>query len=192
LTSVLDSLNTLNTDEVAVKVVSSGVGPINENDLQTAATTGAAIYGFNVNLPVHVKRLAQRDKVPVTLYSVIYELIDDIKGQLETLLAPEVTEKELGIIKVKGVFKITKNEGICGGEVTKGKLSLPALARVLRDKELIADNLEVISLKKGPQEVKEVPTGEMCGLSFHSTTRVEVHEDDRIELFRRETTTRTL
>jgi translation initiation factor IF-2 len=192
LTSVLDSLKTLNTNEVAVRVVSSGVGIISENDVQTAATAGAILYGFSVKLPAHIKQLAQRDKVTVRLYSVIYELIDDVKQELEALLAPEIIEEELGTLQVKGIFKISKTEVICGGEVTKGKLSMPALARVLRDKKLIADNLEVISLKKGPQEVKEVPTGEMCGLSFRSTSRVAVQEDDRIQLFSRETKTRSL
>jgi len=192
LTSVIDSLKTLDTDEVATRIVSSGVGVITENDIHTASTAGAIIYGFDVDLPVHVKRLASRDKVPVRIFSVIYELIDDVKRELETLLAPEIVEKELGILNVKGIFKIAKTEVICGGEVTKGKLSIPSLARVLRAKKLIADNLEVISLKRGPQEVKEVLEGEMCGLSFRSDKRVEVQEGDRIELFTRETKTRTL
>jgi translation initiation factor IF-2 len=91
-------------------------------------------------------------------------------------------------LQVKGIFKITKTEVICGGQVTKGTLRSPALARVLRDKEIIADNLEVTKLQRGPTEVSEVPEGEMCGLSFHSEmlVRVEVRvilqENDRIEL----------
>ncbi|MEX2006783.1 MAG: translation initiation factor IF-2 [Candidatus Saccharimonadales bacterium] len=192
LTSVINSLKTLDNEEVAVRVVGSGVGVINESDVHTAATSGAVIYGFHVSLPTHVKQLAHRDKVPVRLYTVIYELIDDAKKEMESLLAPEVVEESLGTLVVKGIFKITKSEVICGGEVTKGKLSLPAQARVYRDKELMADNLEVISLKRGPQDVKEVQKGEMCGLSFRSETRVEVAENDRIELFSRETKTRTL
>lgn len=192
LTSVIDSLKTLDTEEVAVKIVSSGVGVITEGDIHTASSSEAIIYGFHVSLPVHVKRLASRDKVPVRLYTVIYELIDDVKKELETLLAPEIVEENLGELSVKGIFKITKTEVICGGEVTKGKLSLPALARVYRGKELVADNLEIINLKRGPQEVKEVQTGEMCGLSFKSEKRVEVQEGDRIELFTRQTKTRTL
>lgn len=192
LTSVVDSLKTLDTDEVAVRIVSSGVGVISENDIHTAATAGAIIYGFHVELPVHVKRLAARDKVPVRIYSVIYELIDDVKKEMETLLAPEIVEEELGELSVKGVFKITKAEVICGGEVTKGKLAVPSLARLRRGKELIADNLEVEHLQRGPQEVKEVLQGEMCGLSFKSDKRVEVQEGDKIQLFTRQTKTRTL
>jgi translation initiation factor IF-2 len=192
LTSVIDSLRTLDTDEVAVRIVSSGVGVISESDIHTAATTGAIIYGFHANLPAHIKQLAARDKVQVRLFTIIYELIDDVKRELETLLAPEIVEEELGTLQVKGIFKISKTEVICGGQVTKGTLKSPSLARVLRNKELIADNLQVTKLQRGPTEVQEVPEGEMCGLSFKSETRVEVQEDDRIELFTRETKTRTL
>ena len=108
------------------------------------------------------------------------------------MLAPEVTEHILGEVTVKGVFKITRNAVITGGEVTKGKLSLPALARVYRGKELLADEVEVVGLQSGQQEVKEVPSGSMCGLSLKTTNRLEVKEEDRIEFFRRETKTRSL
>lgn len=192
LTSVIDSLKTLDTDEVAVRIVSSGVGVIGENDVHTAASTASIIYGFNVSLPASIKRLAGRDHVPIRLYSVIYELIDDVKHELETLLRPEIVEEELGELTVKGVFKITKTEVICGGEVTKGRLAIPSLARAYRGKKLLADNLEVINLKRGPQDVKEVQSGEMCGLSFRSEKRVEIAENDRLKLFTRQTQTRTL
>lgn len=192
LTSVIDSLKTLDTDEVAVKVVSSGVGVVSENDIHTAHTAGAIIYGFHVDLPTSIKRLANRDKVPIRLYTVIYELIDDVKKELEALLAPEVIEKEQGELAVRGVFKITKTEVICGGEVLKGKLVAPSLAKVYRDKVLVAEEVEIVKLQRGPQEVKEVQAGEMCGLSFKTDKRVEVQEGDRIQLFTRETKTRTL
>ncbi len=192
LTSVVDSLKSLDTEEVAVRIVSSGVGVITENDVHTAATSGAIIYGFHTSMPSSLKNLALRDHVSIRLFSVIYELIDDVKKELETLLVPEVVEESLGELTVKGVFKITKTEVICGGEVSKGKLSIPAMVRVHRGKELIADELEVTNLKRGPQDVKEVLLGEMCGLSFKTVSRVEVQEGDKIELFRRETHSRTL
>jgi translation initiation factor IF-2 len=192
LTSVIDSLKTLDNEEVAVRVVSSGVGVVSENDIHTAATSGAIIYGFNINLPNHVKQLASRDKVSIRLYTVIYELIDDVKKEMEGLLAPEVVEEKLGDLSVKGIFKISKTEVICGGQVTSGKLSVPALCRVFRGDDLVADNLEVTKLQRGPTEVSEVPEGEMCGLSFKSEKRVEVLENDRIEFFSRQTKIRTL
>ena len=192
LTSVIDSLKSLDNEEVAVRVVSSGVGVINESDVHTAATAGAVLYGFSTSLPNHVKQLASRDKVPVRIYSVIYELIDDVKKEMESRLAPEVVEETLGELSVKGIFKIAKTEVICGGQVTSGSLRIPSLARLYRGKELLADNLEVTKLQRGPTEVTEVPEGEMCGLSFKSDKRVEVLENDRIELFIRETKVRTL
>lgn len=192
LTSVADSLKALGTDEVAVRIVSSGVGVINESDVHTASTANAIIYGFSVDLPNSIKHLAARDHVPVRIYKVIYELIDDVKKEMETRLSPEVVEEELGTLLVKGVFKITKTEVICGGQVTKGTLRAPALGRVIRDKETIADNLEVTKLQSGPTEVSEVPEGEMCGLSFKSESRVAIQEGDRVELFSRETKQRTL
>ncbi len=192
LTSVIDSLKSLDTEEVAVRIVNSGVGIINESDIHLAATSGAIIYGFHITLPLNIKRLAQRDKVSVRLFDVIYELIDDVKKELEALLEPEVLEEKLGQLSVKAVFKTTKTELICGGEVTKGKLAIPALARLYRGKELLAEDLEVTNLKRGPQDVKEVQTGEMCGLSLRTSDKLDVQEDDRLELYTRESKVRTL
>jgi translation initiation factor IF-2 len=191
LTSVIDSLKGLDTDEVAVRVVGSGVGTINENDLHMAHTSKAIIYGFNVDMPTSIKQHASRDKVRVRLYRIIYELIDDVKEELTKLLAPEIVETEIGRLVVKGVFKTTKTEVICGGEVTKGKIVIPAKARVSRGDEVLAE-VEITNLKRGPQDTKEVFEGEMCGLSFKSSSRVDIQEGDRIELFTRETVARSL
>lgn len=192
LTSVIDSLKALGTEEVAVRVVSSGVGVITESDVHTAATSGAIIYGFHVELPAAVKQITQRDRVSVRLFTVIYELIDDVKRELEALLAPEIIEDELGRLIVKGIFKTSKSETIAGGEVSKGKLAIPALARVFREKELIVDNLEVTNLKSGPTDVTEVKEGQMCGISLKTESKLNLAEGDRIELFTRQTKTRTL
>ena len=191
LTSVIDSLKTLENDEVAIRIVGSGVGPVTENDLHLAHTSGAVIYAFHAPVANAILRHADRDKIQLKEYSVIYELIDDAKVALTALLAPEVVEKDLGRLVVKGVFKTTKTEVICGGEVTKGKLSMPATAKIMRDGELLAE-AEVTSLKKGPTEVKEVLEGEMCGLQMMTNGRVIVEEGDRIELVNRETVQRTL
>jgi translation initiation factor IF-2 len=191
LTSVIESLKVMDTDEVAIRVVGSGIGAVTENDVHMAHTSGAIVYGFNVTIPSGIRQHANRDKVAVRLYKVIYELIDDAKEELSKLLAPEVKETELGRLVVKGIFKTTKTEVICGGEVTKGKLTAPALARVIRDKEKLAD-VRVTALRRGPQETKEVFEGEMCGMSFTSTSRVELQEGDHIELYSVETIERHL
>jgi translation initiation factor IF-2 len=191
LTSVIDSLKTLDTDEVAIRVISSGVGAITENDIHLASTSSAIIYGFNVAVPTSIKRLASRDKISIRIYKVIYELIDDAKQELSQLLKPEIVETDLGRLVVKKIFKTTKTEIICGGEVTKGHLVVPSLARVSRDGKELAE-VEITGLKRGPQDVKEVLEGEMCGLSFHTETRMELQEGDRLELFTRKTVERTL
>jgi len=192
VTSVTDSLKTLDTEEVAVRVVSSGVGVINENDIHLAASTGAIIYGFHTELPAHIKRLASRDKVSVRLFQVIYELIDDAKAELGRLLRPEIVEETLGELEVKGVFKVTKTQLVAGGEVIKGRLSLPALANIRRAKKNLAKDLEVVGLKKGPQDVKEADQGELCGVSFKTTQKIDVQEGDKISFYRRQTKIRSL
>ena len=191
LKSVIDSLKALGTDEVSVRVVGFGVGPINENDLHLAHSTGSIIYGFNVGLPTASKQKAARDKVRVRLYKVIYELIDDVKNELSELLSPEIIETELGRLIVKGIFKTTKTEVICGGEVTKGKLTVPALARVSRGDEQLGE-VEVTGLKRGPADTKEVVEGEMCGMSLKTEKRLVLQEGDRIELFTRKAVERKL
>ena len=191
LTSVIDSLKAMDTDEVSVRIVGSGVGPVSENDLHLAHSSGAIVYGFNVDIPTSSKQQAARDKVRVRLYKVIYELIDDVKSELSNLLSPEIVETELGRLIVKGVFKTTKTEVICGGEVTKGKLTAPSLAKVYRGDELLAE-VELTGLKRGPAEAREIVEGEMCGMSLATTKRLELAEGDRIEVFTREAVQRQL
>ncbi|MBI1856868.1 translation initiation factor IF-2 [Candidatus Saccharibacteria bacterium] len=191
LTSVVDSLRTLDTEEVVVRVVASGVGPVNENDVHLARSSSAIIYGFNVPVPPNIKQLAVRDRIRIRMYKVIYELIDDTKDEMSKLLVPEIIETVMGQLVVKGVFKTTKTEVICGGEVTKGKLVMPALARVIRDKQELAE-VEVTNLKRGTQDTKEVFEGEMCGMSLKYSSRVDLVIGDRVELFTRETKERKL
>ena len=191
LTSVSDSLKALGSQEVAVRILSAAVGAINESDIHLAHTSKAIIYAFNVVIPPGIKRLANRDKVSIRQYRVIYELIDDVKAELNKLLKPEVVETPLGRLIVRGVFNTTASEVICGGEVTKGTLKAPALAKLMRDGEELAE-VEVTNLKSGPQDTKEVPEGEMCGVSLATKTKLEVKEGDHLEVFTRETHERSI
>lgn len=192
LTSVMDSLRLVDTGEqINLRVVGSGVGSISENDVRLAAGSGAIIYGFNVELPPAVKRLAMRDKVQVRLYRVIYELLDDARSSMEQMLAPEVVETEVGTLTIKGVFRTMKDTVICGGEVTSGKISANLLARVKRGDEQLAE-VEVTSVQRQQQEAKEVFEGEMCGLSLKTTKKLLIEEGDKLEFFTRELVKRTL
>lgn len=191
LTSVIDSLKALDTAEVAIRIVSSGVGSITDNDLRLAQTSNAVVYGFSVTAPSNIRQQASRDKVDLRLYKVIYELIDDVKADLGHLLSPEIVETELGRLVIRGIFNITKTAVIAGGEVTKGKLVAPALAKVYRDKELLME-VEVTGLKRGPAEAKEIIEGEMCGISLATPSRLELEDGDRVELFTRQAIKRSL
>lgn len=191
LTSVADSLKSIETDEVAVRVASSSVGVVNENDIHLARSTGAILYGFNTTVANNIKRLANRDKVSIRLYNVIYELIDDVKSELSKLLAPEVIETELGSIEIKGVFKTTKTEVICGGEVLSGKLTVPAQVRITRGKQQIGE-AKLTGLKRGPNDAADLVEGELGGLSLQTASRLELQLGDKLQTYRVETKERTL
>ena len=191
LTSVSDSLKALETSEVAVRVVSSGIGAITENDLRLSKASDAIIYGFNVTVPSAVRQHASRDRVDLHIYNVIYELIDDVKIRLGEMLSPEVVETNVGNLTVKGIFNTTKTAVICGGEVTKGKLTTPSFARVFRDKAMLME-VEITELKRGPTDVKEVLEGEMCGVSLSTQSRLDLQIGDKLESFTRETVQRHL
>lgn len=192
LTSVMDSLRLVDTGgEVTLRIIGSGVGNISESDIRLAEGGNTIIYGFNVDLPPAVKRLAMRDKVQVRLFKVIYELLDDARQSMEKLLAPEVVETEVGKLTIKGVFRTLKEQVIAGGEVTTGKAMPNVLARVMRGGEQIAE-VEVISVQRQQQEAKEVFEGEMCGLSLKTEKKLQVEEGDILEFFTRELVKRTL
>lgn len=191
LTSVVDSLKPLDTEEVATRVVGSGVGTITENDIITAQTANAVIYGFNVDSGAAIKQLASRHNVKVKNFKVIYELLDDVKNELSNRLPSVVVDTDTGRLVIRGIFRTTNSEVICGGEVTKGKLTIPSLAHHMRDgKEL--ETVEILTLKSGPQEVKEIAQGEMCGMSYKPTEKPDILEGDHFEFFTREVKERSL
>lgn len=192
LTSVMDSLRLVDTgDEIKLRIIGSGVGNISENDVRLAADENTVIYGFNVDLPPAVKRLATRDKVQVRMYKVIYELLDNARSSMEALLAPEVVETEVGALTIKGIFRTLKEEVIAGGEVTKGKAMANVLARVKRGDEQLAE-VEVTKVQRAQQEAKEVFEGDMCGLSLKTDKKLLLEEGDTLEFFTRELVKRTL
>lgn len=191
LTSVTDSLRMLDHEEISLRIVGSGVGNISENDVRLAAGSDAIIYGFNVQLPPAVKRLAQQDKVSIRIFKIIYELIDDARAVMTELLSPEVVETDMGRLIVRGVFRTTRDEIICGGEVTKGKIQANVLARAMRGDEVLGE-VEVKSVQRQKQEAKEVFEGEMCGLQLRTKGKLLLEEGDKLELFTRELRKRTL
>jgi translation initiation factor IF-2 len=192
LTSVVDSLRLVDTGgQINLRIVGTGVGNISENDVRLAEAGDTIIYGFNVDLPPAVKRLAMRDKAQVRIFKVIYELLDDARQSMEAMLAPEVVETEVGKLTIKGIFRTLKEEVIVGGEVTTGKVVPNILARVKRGDELLAE-VEVTNVQRQQQEAKEVFEGEMCGMSLKTTKKLILEEGDKLEFFTRALVKRTL
>ena len=193
LTSVSDSLRLIDTNgEVNLHIIKQSVGNISENDIRLAsASENSVIYGFNVELPPAIKKIAVRDRVEVRIYKVIYELLDDARNEMESLLAPEVVEAEIGTLDIKGVFRTMKEEIIAGGEVTSGRIYSGLLAKVWRKKEQIAE-VEVSSVQRQQIEAKDVVEGEMCGLSLKTKKKFQLEIGDRLEFFTREIVKRKL
>ena len=164
------------------RLVGSGVSNISENDIHLAVGDNTIIYGFNVDLPPAVKRLAAREKVEVRIYRVIYELLDDAKHSIENLLAPEIVETEIGELEVKGVFRTMREEIIAGGKVLRGKIYKGLLACVKRGKDCIAE-VEVSSVQRQQVKAKEVFEGDMCGLSLKTSKKLTIEIGDKLEFF---------
>lgn len=193
VTSVVDSLKLIDTKgEVTLNVVATGVGDVTENDVYMAAgDDNTVIYGFNVNVPTNISKLAARDGVAIRNYKVIYELLDDAKTSMEDLLGEEVVETALGEMKVMGVFRVTKTEVIAGGKVTDGKVTPKALARVKRKNEILGE-AEVESVQKERIEAKELIEGEVGGLALKTEKKIAAEVGDVLEFFTRERKRRTL
>ena len=191
LISITDSLRLLENSELKMKVIGSGVGGVTENDVQMAHTSKALIYAFGVATSSNVRKISERDKVSIREFQVIYELIDDAKDVLSALLSPEIKETEFGKLVIRGVFRTTKDEVICGGEVLQGKAVPNVKARVMRNKEHVAD-VFVQSVQRQQQEAKEVFEGEMCGLNLRLEKKFVIEEGDRLEFYSQEEVQRSL
>lgn len=189
LESLHEGLDQLRNDEVAVKVVSSAVGDISESDIAFAKTAGAFLIGFNVSLNSNLKALANREGVQVRLYRVIYELTDDLRDALSQMLAPEVIETVVGVLEIKGVFKVTKSNVVCGGTITSGRVEPKLKLRIKRGSEAKGEGV-LASLQKDKQEAREAFEGETCGLNVTTTAAIEL--GDTLEFYTVETKARAL
>ena len=192
VTSVVDSLRLIDTKgEITLNVVHTGVGDISENDVYMAAGDNTVIYGFNVNIPINISKMAARDGVPVRIYKVIYELIDDAKHEMENLLDAEIIEEEKGEMKVLGVFRTEKTSIIAGGEVLKGDVKPEYLVRIMKNKKPIGE-AEVTSVQKEKLSVDNLVAGETGGLALKTEHKIDLAIGDRLEFFTRESHKRSL
>ena len=192
VTSVVDSLKLIDTGgEITLNVVHTGVGDVSENDVYMAAGGNTVIYGFNVSVPVNISKMAARDGVPVRIYKVIYELIDDAKHEMENLLDAEIIEEDKGEMKVLGVFRTEKTSIIAGGEVLKGDVKPTYLAKVIRNKKYLGE-AEVTSVQKEKLSVDNLVAGETGGLALATKSKIDLQIGDRLKFFTRESKKRTL
>jgi translation initiation factor IF-2 len=182
LEAILGSIAKLTAqdDEISARVLLSGVGAISESDITLAGASGAAVIGFNVRADAPARALARRDGVEIRYYSVIYELLDDLRGILSGLLAPIEREQLLGYARIKEVFNITKVGKIGGCEVTEGVVRRGARVRILRDNVVIHEG-SLASLKRHKDEVREVKEGLECGMAFENYQ--DIKQGDVIEVY---------
>ena len=180
LEAIVQSLAKLGNDEVAVTVLGSGVGAITESDANMAFTYGAAVFGFNVRADNAAKAVVEREALDLRYYSVIYEMIDDVKQVLSGMLAPEMREEILGVAEVRDVFRSPRFGQIAGCMVTEGTVFRNRPIRVLRDNVVIYEG-ELESLRRFKEDVQEVRNGTECGIGVRNYN--DVRAGDLIEVY---------
>ena len=187
--AINDALNKLSTDEVRVKLIATGVGGINESDINLAAASSAMVVGFNVRADAAAKRVAGDYGVDVRYYSVIYNIIDDTRAMMSGLLTPESRENIIGLAEVKDVFRSPKFGDVAGSIVVDGVVRKGQPIRVLRENVVIYEG-ELESLRRFKDAVEEVRMGTECGIAVKNYN--DVRPGDQIEVFERVEVARTL
>jgi translation initiation factor IF-2 len=177
-----DSLLKLSTDEVKVVIVASGVGGLTESDANLAVTSNAILLGFNVRADAAARRVVEEKGLDLRYYSVIYELIDDVKKALSGLLSPEVLEEIIGLAEVRDVFRSSKFGAVAGCIVVEGQIKRNNPIRVLRNNVVIYEGA-LESLRRFKEDVPEVKSGTECGIGVKNYNDVQV--GDHIEVFER-------
>ena len=180
LEAVMESLKKYKHEEVNLEIVYSGLGNISESDVLKAEATGAILRGFNVSASKAAEDIAREKNLEFKSYKVIYELLEEIKLKMEELLDPEIIEEKVGRLKVIAIFRTEKKSMIIGGQVTDGKLLPDLKAKIIRSKEEIGRG-KISQLQIEKNIVKEVKSGQECGLKFEG--KVKVEENDIVEIF---------
>ncbi|MEX0921507.1 MAG: translation initiation factor IF-2 [Rhodovibrionaceae bacterium] len=189
LEAIQGALDKLGTEEVEARVLHAGVGGINESDVTLARASNAVIIAFNVRANAQAREMAKRDNVDIRYYSIIYNVIDDIRDAMSGHLSPEQNEKFLGYAEIRDVFNITKAGKVAGCYITEGTVKRGAKVRLLRDNVVIHDGA-LKTLKRFKDEVKEVQSGYECGMAFENYQDIQV--GDQIECYELVETARTL
>jgi translation initiation factor IF-2 len=189
LEAILGSLEKLGTDEVAARILHAGVGGISESDVTLAEGFNAAIIGFSVRANKEAAALAKRNGIEIRYYNIIYDLVDDVKKAMSGLLAPTLRETMLGNAQILEVFNISKVGKVAGCRVTDGTVERGANVRLIRDNVVVHEG-KLSTLKRFKDEVKEVASGQECGMAFENYG--DMRAGDVIECYRIETIQRSL
>ncbi|WP_340248128.1 translation initiation factor IF-2 [Sulfitobacter pontiacus] len=187
--AIVQAMEKIGNDEVRVRVLHSGVGAITDTDVGLAEASNAPIIGFNVRANASARASANQKGVEIRYYSVIYDMVDDVKAAASGLLSNEIREHFIGYASIKEVFKVTGVGKVAGCLVTEGKASRAAGVRLLRDDVVIHEGT-LKTLKRFKDEVAEVPSGQECGMAFENYE--DIRPGDVIEIFTREEVVRTL
>ncbi|MDP2690125.1 MAG: translation initiation factor IF-2 [Deltaproteobacteria bacterium] len=178
--AVKDTLAKLSTDAIKLKVIHSAVGGISEGDVMLAAASNAIVIGFNVRPEPKAQSLAEKEDVDLRFYTIIYNLVDEIKSAMEGMLSPVVSEEVIGRAEIRDVFRVTKVGTVAGCYVTEGKAIRGAKVRLIRDNVVIYDG-KLSSLKRFKDDVKEVATGYECGMTIEGYN--DIKTGDFIEIY---------
>jgi translation initiation factor IF-2 len=187
--AIIGAVDRLGTDEVRARVLHSGVGGITESDIELARASGALVIGFNVRANAQARDLARRESIDISYYSIIYELVDDLKKAMSGMLAPEMRETSIGRAEVLEVFNITKVGKIAGCRVVEGLVRKGCRARHLRDDIVIHDG-PIKTLRRFKEDVNEVREGTECGIALENTQDLQV--GDQLEFYEVEEIERSL
>ena len=181
--AIEQSLKKMNSDSVEIKIIHTGVGEINESDVTLAIASDALIFGFNVKANVQAKNLAKREKIILSYFSIIYEVIDEANKIIEGMFTPSSIESVIGQGVIKKIFEISDSSKVAGSIIEDGKVTSKAFARISRDGKQIAE-VQIQSLRREKNQVKEVLSGLECGITFLKFN--DLSENDKIEFFIRE------
>jgi translation initiation factor IF-2 len=189
LEAIAGALEKLGTDEVGARIIHSGVGGITESDVTLAESSGAAIIGFNVRAHKEAREAAERQRIEIRYYNIIYDLVDDVKKAMSGLLTPERRETMLGNATILEVFNVSKVGKVAGCRVTDGKVERGAGVRLIRDNVVVHEG-KLSQLKRFKDDVREVTAGMECGMAFENYQ--DMRQGDVIECYRVETVQRSL
>ena len=187
--AIVEAVTGLSNEEVKVSVISSGVGGITETDMNLALASKAVVIGFNVRADASARKLADEEGIEIRYYSIIYDLIDDVKAAMSGMLAPEMREQIVGVAEVKDVFRSPKFGDIAGCIVSTGVVKRNNPIRVLRDNVVIYEG-ELESLRRFKDDVNEVKSGTECGIGVKNYDNIQ--PGDQIEVFERIEVARTI